>query len=144
MAWVLCLALLMPTLPAAAADTRYSDTAGHWAEAEINRWSDYGVLQGSNGEFAPDAAITRAETAAIYSRIMGYTETAPNNFTDLGEDWYTNDILKAHAAGIIEGDGSTVRPLDNITRQEAAVVLCRALGIELEENVTQTSFADDA
>ena len=40
-----------------AAERQYSDTQGHWAEEVIDRWSGYGVVQGDNGEFRPDAPI---------------------------------------------------------------------------------------
>lgn len=143
LALLLTLAMLMPMLPVSAAGAGYEDTAGHWAESEIGRWSSYGVLQGDGTNFYPEAPITRAETAAVFGRLMGYVQAAENGFTDLGEDeWYTQDVLEACAAGLLEGDGTTVRPEDPLSREEAAVILCRALGIE--QKTGETGFADNA
>ena len=43
------------TVGAGAAGPAYGDTAGHWAEGSIGRWSEHGIVQGSNGAFAPNA-----------------------------------------------------------------------------------------
>lgn len=92
----------------------YSDIQGHWAAEQIAKWSDAGILQGSDGMFRPNAPITRGEMAVILDRLMDYQTAASNNFSDLGQAFYTDAILKANAAGVIKGDGATVRPKDNI------------------------------
>jgi hypothetical protein len=120
----------------------YSDTNGHWAKAEIDKWSDAGILTGDNGSFRPDDSITRAEMATIFDRTMAYRTKAVNTFTDLGESWYTDAILRANAAGLMLGSDGLVRPNDKITRQETAILICRAIG--LPEKSGNTSFADDA
>lgn len=43
------------TVGAGAAGPAYGDTAGYWAEGSIGRWSEHGIVQGSNGAFAPNA-----------------------------------------------------------------------------------------
>lgn len=137
---VLVMAISLFPLSAFAAD--YSDTANHWAEAEIERWSSTGILAGSEGKFRPDDSITRAEMATIFDRVMAYSAKAENKFSDLGNAWYTDAILRANAAGLMLGDGGTVRPNDKITRQEAAILVCRAMGIAEKAGVT--GFVDDA
>jgi len=129
------------TMAGLAVEPEYQDTSAHWAKSEIQKWSTYGILQGSDGEFRPDAPITRAEMAIILDRVMKYQVQAKNSFTDLADNWYTNAILRANAAGIVKGDGISVRPMDKITRQEASVMLCRALNLTEESGAT--SFADD-
>ena len=47
------------TVGAGAAGPAYGDNAGHWAEGSIGRWSEHGIVQGSNGAFAPNAPIAR-------------------------------------------------------------------------------------
>lgn len=141
----LALALILPSVPAVAvqADTpAYSDTAGHWAESAIQRWSDKGVLQGDHGAFRPDDPLTRGELAAILDRVMGYRETEENTFSDLGENWYTNSILHLSAAGIMEGSGGRVRPGDPLSRQETAVLLARAF--QVEDGQAPLPFSDKA
>ena len=47
-----CLATAM--LPASALAVDFSDTQNHWAAEAIDRWSDYGVVNGMGGNtFAP-------------------------------------------------------------------------------------------
>lgn len=123
---VLAAAMLITTPSVFAAS--YTDTEGHWAEQVIEKWNDRGAVNGyEDGAFRPDNSITRAETAAILCRIGSYSETASNTFTDLPNDaWYADSILKLNAAGIMSGDGSTVRPNDYITREEALAMLARA------------------
>lgn len=119
----------------------YSDTSGHWGAEAIDRWSSYGVLTGDGGKFRPNAPITRGELAALLDKIMRYRIKADNNFSDLDVNWYTDPILKVNSAGIMVGSGGKVRPKDNITRQEAAVLICRAL--EIPENIEKPAkFVD--
>ena len=138
---LLSLLMLLPLItPAYAAD--FSDTGSHWASSEIDRWAGLGIIAGSDGLFRPDESITRAEMAIIIDRLMKYRSTSQNSFTDLPNTWYTDAVLRANTAGIILGDAGLVRPTDYITRQEAVVMLCRALGIV--ELSGDTDFADDA
>ena len=55
------------TVGAGAAGPAYGDTAGHWAEGSIGRWSEHGIVQGSNGAFAPQRAV-HLRTARQHSR----------------------------------------------------------------------------
>ena len=101
-----------------------------------------GIIQGSDGLFRPDDPITRGEMAVIIDRIMQFTTAADNTFSDLDEDFYTDAILKCNEAGIINGDGTLVRPTANITREEAVVMLGRAFG--LTESGMSSGFSDSA
>lgn len=38
------MAVSLFTVGASAAEPTYGDTAGHWAEASIERWSGYGII----------------------------------------------------------------------------------------------------
>ena len=120
----------------------YSDTNGHWAEATIDSFSALGLIEGYNGEFFPDKSITRGEMAVILDRLMDYQTAAENGFSDLGDAFYTDAVLKTNAAGVMLGSDGAVRPTDPITRQEAAVLLCRALGLEGTGSAAQFSDRD--
>ena len=63
--------MLLTMLPSAFA-VSFADTRGHWAEDEINRWSDRGVMQSHDGDFEPNSPITRADMAVIIDRVMHY------------------------------------------------------------------------
>ena len=72
LAALLTLVMVFSLLPVSAwaEETTYSDVAGHWAQSAILRWSDYGVLQGSEGKFSPDGTLTRGQMAVILSRLL--------------------------------------------------------------------------
>ncbi len=123
----------------------FSDVAGHWGEGSINKWSGYGIISGYEGAFRPDAPITRAEMAVVLDKMMHYQTAAKNTFSDVPQDaWFANAILKANAAGILNGDGAGhATPNANITREQAASMLARAFAVE-SNNGGQTSFKDAA
>ncbi len=127
------------TVGAGAAEPIYRDTDGHWAAETIEGFSRLGLIEGYNGQFFPNKNITRGEMAVILDRLMDYQTAAKNSFSDLGEAFYTDAVLKANAVGVMLGSNGTVRPTDPITRQEAAVLLCRALGLEVGGSVAQFS-----
>lgn len=131
---VLCgaLAAVMLTTSSAAA---FADAQGHWAQRAIERWNGYGVVTGgTDGKFYPDQSITRGQMAAILCAVCGWREQAENTFVDLPADqWYTPYVLKANAAGAMAGADNRIRPTDPITRQEAAVMLYKALFVEPAE-----------
>ena len=140
----LVLTLGLVTVPSSAAGGKFKDTSGHWAEAAIDRWSGYGVVQGSEGMFDPNGQLTRAQIATILSNTLGLTDqTATNPFADLDPaQWYAPAILRCHAAGLMQGDGVNVHPDDILTRQEAMVLLSRALDIAPVGQYNLSSFND--
>ena len=126
-AGALAVSIMTPALAA-------NDLDGHWSQAAMNTWMEYGIIQGYNdGSVQPDKSITRGELAVMLDRVMEYQSMAKNNFTDLDNSWYTDAILGANAAGVITGytDG-TVKPEATITRQEAVVMFARVLGLDTE------------
>ena len=128
---------------AAANPPVFQDVTGHWGQAAIEKWSGYGIISGYNGQFRPDDSITRGEMAVILDNLMDYQVAGNNRFSDLASGkFYTDAILKANASGIIKGDGVTVRPLDKITREEAAVMMSRAFAVAGKAGAT--GFADDS
>ena len=123
---------LVCTMVTPAFAASYPDVNGHWASDAIARWSDYMVIQGDGTNFRPDDFVTRAETATILDNLIGYVDVAGNTYEDVDSDaWYATPILKAVAAGVMQGDGNgIIRPNDSITREEAAVMFARAFGIQ--------------
>lgn len=140
------MAVSLFTVGASAAEPTYGDTAGHWAEASIERWSDYGIIQGSNGKFDPDGQLTCAQLATILARLLKLPAAKDAGFIDNPADaWYYDAINRCAAAGILKGNGDgTVTPNASITRERAMVMLGRALGIEPIENPNLTQFTDGA
>ncbi len=144
LAFVMTLTLLPTSLMAA--EPTYSDTAGHWAEDSIERWSDHGIIQGSNGEFDPNGQLTCAQLATILAKLLKLPAAKDAGFTDNKADaWYYDAINRCAAAGILNGNGDgTVTPEAPITRERAMVMLARALGIEPLRNPDLTKYTDAA
>lgn len=145
LAALLTLVMVFSLLPVSAwaEETTYSDVAGHWAQAAILRWSEYGVLQGSEGKFSPDGTLTRGQMAVILSRLLNLPAAPSAGFTDVAPDaWYADGINRCAAAGILQGSEGKAMPEDPITREQAMVMLCRALGIAAEDVGVLAAFSD--
>lgn len=144
---LLCLCMVCSLLPGTAlAAEQYDDVGGHWAESSIKRWSDYRIVEGSDGHFRPNASLTRGEMATILANTLGLTDEGRGNpFRDVAADaWYTPYILRCYTAGIMAGDGVNANPNATITRQEAMVMLCRALAIPEKPNADLSTYGDSA
>ena len=138
------MAVSLFTVGASAAEPTYGDTAGHWAEASIERWSAYGIIQGSNGQFDPNGQLTCAQLATILAKLLKLPAAKDAGFTDNTADaWYYDAINRCAAAGILNGNGDgTVTPEAPITRERAMVMLARALGIEPIRKPDLTKYTD--
>ena len=140
----MAMTLSLLTLGAAAKGT-YSDTQGTWAEAAIERWSGYGILQGADGKFSPDGTLTRAQMATILSRLLNLPAAESVGFTDVpAGEWYADAINRCAAAGILQGTDGKANPNAPITREQAMVMLCRALGIEALSGADLSGYPDGA
>ena len=131
---LLALALTAGTLPLPAR-AAFADTAGHWAETAINKWSeDYSVINGyEDGTFRPDNSITRGAFAGILDRFLKFRDVSPaGTFSDLGGDYWEEAILKLHAAGVYLGNNGEALAGDTITRQQAVAMIARAFALEAE------------
>ena len=134
------------TVGTGAVEPTYGDTAGHWAESSIERWSAYGIIQGSNGQFDPNGQLTCAQLATILAKLLKLPAAKDAGFTDNTADaWYYDAINRCAAAGILNGNGDgTVTPEAPITRERAMVMLARALGIEPLRKPDLTKYTDAA
>lgn len=139
---ILSIALFVCGINVYAENFDYTDTQNHWAKKAIEKWSDYEIVQGYNGEFRPNDEITRGEFAVIVDRIMKYQKTSARSFDDLDDNFYTESILKLNNVGVMDGYENKIRPNAPITRQEASVVLCKAFHI-LGTNKCATKFTDE-
>lgn len=84
-------------------DLKFKDISGHWGEKAITDMARAGVLKGySDGSFAPNKEVSRAEAVAILNRLSNFTisdeelKSAINPFSDVKKShWAYGDILKA-------------------------------------------------
>lgn len=116
-------------LPAQAA---FTDTAGHWAETAITKWSEeYSIIGGyDDGTFRPDNSITRGAFAGILDRFLKFQTASPaGTFSDLAGSYWEDAILKLHASGVYLGNNGAALAGDTITRQQAVAMIGRAFDI---------------
>lgn len=105
----------------------------HWAAGAIAYVSERGYLIGDNtGSFRPNAAVTRAEMAALAIRLkpLGDALAPQAPFSDVASGhWASSSIAAARQQGLITGytDG-TFRPSTSMTRAEAVTTLNRVFG----------------
>lgn len=135
--------LLVPSA-FAAGDHAYSDIHGIYAEDAIERWSDYGIIQGNHGKFNPGDPLTRGQMAAILSRLLVLPEAEDAGFKDLEGEWAADYINRCAAAGIMLGSDGYANPGEPISRQQAVVMLARALGIEPVKSADLSMYTDAA
>ncbi|WP_196426476.1 chitobiase/beta-hexosaminidase C-terminal domain-containing protein [Paenibacillus campinasensis] len=125
----------------------FTDIAGHWAEDYIMRAVEKGFVSGyPDGTFKPNHPVTRAEfTVMLAGALKLEGDGSALTFTDHDRigGWAKQAVAQAVQAGIVDGynDGS-FRPNAQITRVEMAVMIARALQLQLNANAS-TGFADD-
>lgn len=143
---VFAMTVSLLTVGTGAVEPTYGDTAGHWAESSIERWSGHGIIQGSNGQFDPNGQLTCAQLATILAKLLKLPAAKDAGFSDNKADaWYYDAINRCAAAGILNGNGDgTVTPEAPITRERAMVMLARALGIEPLRKPDLTKYTDAA
>ncbi|WP_179281277.1 InlB B-repeat-containing protein [Paenibacillus sp. XY044] len=134
----------------------FADVEGHWSKQAVNDMASRMIVKGTDeNHYNPDAVITRAELAAIVVRALGLSDNDSGNgtrFSDVNSaDWYAGAVAKAVEYGLIEGyENQTFAPNRTITRQEALVIMTRAMklaGLEADGADAESllsSFADRA
>lgn len=109
----------------------FSDVSQHWAKDDVNDMGSRMIISGiGNGLFNPDQAITRAEFTAIIVRGLGLKlEEGTSPYSDVkAESWYNSAINTASAYNLITGfEDGTFRPNDKITREQAMVIISKAM-----------------
>ncbi|WP_342427288.1 S-layer homology domain-containing protein [Paenibacillus sp. FSL L8-0158] len=155
---VLSTGLILSAFSAAAAAPQ--TTNGHWAGDQVQRWSATGQLDGA---VKPDAAITRAEFIVLLNRSLGtFTQDTPavtdvtyadsvkvngnggRKFTDVpASHWAYNELTSAVNAGYISGYADNkLKPNGKVTRQEAAAIVGKAIGLTAGNAADVTKFID--
>ena len=114
---------------------RYSDVAATaWYNTAVSTLSSMGIITGyPDGTFRPNAAITRAEFAAIAARFDNNGDKAAAKFSDIATHWAKDEISIAYNNGWITGypDG-TFGPQRDITRAETMTLVNRVLNRQPE------------
>ncbi|MCL2153759.1 MAG: S-layer homology domain-containing protein, partial [Oscillospiraceae bacterium] len=109
---------------------RFTDVLQNaWYYQAVTYMASIGIIRGyPDGTFKPDAAITRAEFAALISRFEDLSNSGSSGFGDIAGHWAADDILSVASAGWMVGypDG-TFKPQNLLTRAEAVTIINRML-----------------
>ena len=132
LALAVILAVSLFTLPAQAADNRFTDVPStHWAHDAIEYVVDKDLFAGTSATtFSPEGTMTRAMLWVVLARMDG-VDTSKTN----GGAWYQAGLDWAVKNGISDG----TNPNNNITREQFASMLYR-----YAENAGEDITADTA
>lgn len=144
---VLCTSVLLSSQAYAAASADYSDFPQNWSKDAMEFAVKNNFITGvGEDKIAPKAALTRAQLAAILSRVMqtgAGDVSALDNFTDADKNaWYAGSMAKAVELNIFYGDGDSIYPDRPVTRQELFTILVRAFSVTGGDESTLASYND--
>lgn len=144
---VLCTSVLLSSQAYAAASADYSDFPQNWSKDAMEFAVKNNFITGvGEDKIAPKAALTRAQLAAILSRVMqtGAGDVSVlDNFTDADKNaWYAGAMAKAVELNILYGDGDSIYPDRPVTRQELFTILVRAFSVTGGDESTLASYND--
>ncbi|WP_438449193.1 S-layer homology domain-containing protein [Gorillibacterium sp. sgz5001074] len=129
----------------------FLDLRGHWAERDIAVLVSRHIIDGKTEiTFAPEEGITRAEFTKLLVQLLqgpgsgGLPAVTEAPFEDVdASEWYAPYIAWAEDKGLVQGDGGRFRPDEVLTRQELAVLIVRALGLEADAREEERQLAAD-
>ena len=126
------LALLLAALPLQV--FAFSDTAGHWAEADISTMTEKGYLSGyPDGTFQPDKTISRAEFMKIITAVYGLVESGDSYLLWADVDpsaWYAPYTGSGLLMPLYQG--LYLYPEEPLTRRDAVHAILPIHGIVWE------------
>ena len=121
---------------------------GPWYRKAMEYAKENGLLKGDDkGNMNPEENATRAQIAAIITRVFGCTaEKSVAHFSDVDADaWYYHELAVAVSMGVMNGDAAfTMRPNAPITREEAFAIIARAFCIPQGNPASLNAFPDGA
>ena len=120
----------------------FTDVNTHWAKDAIYACAAAGIVNGyTDGSFLPDKFITRQEAMKMFARathMWAYNE--PEFLSMMFQDaalvqaWAVGYAVAMVRSGAMEGSNGMLRPADNISRAEVAVILDRLLGVYIQKD----------
>lgn len=121
------------------------------AEAKLTPQAQFDVLKAAgivngypDGTAGLDKSITRGELAKVLVKTLNLEEVAgETGYSDVkAGDWYAPFITASSQAGILEGQDAVKKlfaPKANVTVQELAAILVRALKLEVPADADNTA-----
>lgn len=117
----------------------------YWAKKDIDYTYENKFMVGTGSFFFPNNTVTRAEAAAVISRVYSLTVPPSSNqtFSDVQKFyWAFNSIEAVNAKGIMRGTSTGLfNPQAPVTREQMAAMIARLFGEDIPK-VTDAPFLD--
>ena len=110
----------------------FEDIKGLGCREAVETLASRGIINGMTDlAFEPSGTMTRAQFATITVLALGLPVKPTDVFADVNEnDWFFPYVGTAYSYEIVKGVSETeFNPSGTITREEAAVMLCRAAAL---------------
>ncbi len=108
----------------------FTDMGRHaWAAASVDYLYQNRVTNGvTSSTFGPDQKIQRCDFVLMLCRAFGFTGGSGYSFADVpASAYFAPELSAAKRLGIVNGDGVNFRPYDQLTRQDAMVIINNAM-----------------
>ena len=154
--FVISACILFMLMPEVSADMTFSDVdSGKWYYTAVSWCYDNEYVSGySDNTFKPNNTITRAEFAAIINKVAQANGTVTEDadipsstgiFTDVNQNaWYAQFVANCVNYNLMTGYSSTTFGVqDKLTREQAALIICRAFNIDCVDGYISYSDSSD-
>lgn len=129
---------------------QFDDLTADWSKEKVEILASRMLINGkSEGRFAPEDTITRAETVALMVRSL-YPDFVSGKpvFADVPEDaWFSKEVQTACELGLTKGiGGGLFAPHEPVTREQLATMAVRLYLCkhdQLPEGLQPMSFSDE-
>ena len=119
---------------------------GAWYFDDVAFVSSHGLFQGTDKGFEPSLTMTRAMLATVLYRLEDAAASGENPFADVADGmWYTEAVIWASEAGIVNGMGDGFYPNAPVSREQIATMLFRYanyLGLDTTGRAELDGFPD--
>ena len=145
---LLCIAMLATCAFMASAAEEFSDVkSNNWFYDYVTYMAGKGIINGyaEDGTFRPNNNVDRKEFITMMVNTFGLTAKTTINYNDVPSgSWYYDYYSKAAAQGFLKDvfTGSTMRPADELKREEAAALLMAYLDYPEDEKASTSKFED--
>ncbi len=101
----------------------------------LNKWKNLGLIDKSVTASELNQPIEKIDLIKFINTILNVSKQADIDFVDVPKDsWYGKEIAKAVASGYVDNKEKTkFYPFSSITRLDAAIMVTKVFGLELDD-----------
>lgn len=143
-------ALLGALVSPASAASSLTDIPNNYAASAIQELVSKGIMNGTGGgKFTPEGNISRQDFVLVLARALNLDLSSPPataSFKDVPATSYAYSAVEAAVkAGLIKGlGGGQFGAVQNITREQMAVIFVNALGVDPAGKAGSLTFPDSS